>query len=138
MRIAGVELKDSWKIDYALTQIKGVGWSLSKKILTGAKIKPQSLVSNLDNDDLVKISNQMENHLTEGELIRKIRSDVQRLQKTGSYRGVRHQKGLPARGQRTRSNARTKRGARKTVGSYKKEVLAKMKPGEKEKENGEK
>jgi small subunit ribosomal protein S13 len=129
MRIAGVELKDNWKIDYALTQIKGIGWSLSKKILTTAKIDSAKRVADLTTDEISRISGKIEKQVTEGELIRGIRSNIQRLQAIGSYRGLRHQKHLPSRGQRTRSNARTLRGKRKTVGAFKKEVLSKTKEG---------
>jgi len=129
MRIAGIELKDNWRIDYALTQVKGIGWSLSGKILSAAKVDSAKKVADLTTDEVSKISGNMEKHLTEGELVRKVRSDIQRLQTIGSYRGLRHQKHLPGRGQRTRSNARTLRGKRKTVGAYKKEMLSKTKEG---------
>jgi len=129
MRIAGIELKDNWRIDYALTQIKGIGWTLSGKILTAAKVDFAKKVADLTTDEVSRISGNTEKHLIEGELIRKVRSNIQRLQTIGSYRGSRHQRHLPSRGQRTRSNARTLRGKRKTVGAYKKEMLSKTKEG---------
>lgn len=125
-RISGIELNDNWKVDYALTNIKGIGWALSKKILEETKIGFEKRVSDLSKEETVKIVKQLEKYATEGELMRQIRNNVQRLQAIGSYRGVRHQRGLPVRGQRTKTNARTKRGKRKTVGSFKKEELVKQ------------
>ena len=125
-RIAGIELNDNWKIDYALTKIKGIGWSLSKKILAEAKIDPSKRLSELGTSELTKITSAMEKYPIEGEVLRRVRQDTARLKTIGSYRGLRHSRGLPARGQRTKSNARTKRGKRKTVGAFKKEALTKM------------
>jgi len=125
-RIAGIELQDKWKVDYALTNIKGIGWALSEKILDSVGIKNTKRISDLSSEDIAKIASELEKHSTEGDLIRNVRTNIQRLQQIGSYRGTRHQKGLPSRGQRTRSNARTKRGKRKTVGAFKKEQLVKQ------------
>lgn len=125
-RIAGIELNDNWKVDYALTQVKGVGWKLSKKILAASKVDSKKRVSDLTTEEIAKIASSLEKYPVEGELTRQIKSNVTRLQAIGSYRGIRHSKGLPARGQRTKSNARTKRGKRKTVGAFKKEALTKM------------
>ncbi|MGD8744160.1 MAG: 30S ribosomal protein S13 [Candidatus Woesebacteria bacterium] len=136
-RITGVELQDSWNIDYALTNIKGVGWSLSKKILKSLKIDPEKNVSDLTSDDIAKIAGKVDEYATEGELTRQVRSNIQRLKVIGSYRGDRHKKGLPARGQRTRSNARTKRGKRKTVGAFKKEALTKTQQDKRKKKTEE-
>jgi small subunit ribosomal protein S13 len=124
-RIAGIDLQDGWKVDYALTKIKGLGWTLSKKIIADAKIDSQKRVSELSADDLSKIGVEVEKYTIEGDLVREVRGNVQRLQIVGSYRGSRHSHNLPSRGQRTRTNARTKRGKRKTVGAFKKEMLAK-------------
>jgi len=126
-RIAGIELQDSWKVDFALTRIKGIGWSLSKKILAGAKIDQTKRLSDLSPEEIAKISTKLEGYPTEGELARQVRSNVARLQTIGSYRGMRHTRNLPVRGQRTRTNARTKRGKRKTVGAFKKEILTAQK-----------
>lgn len=126
-RIAGVELQDNWKVDYALTNIKGIGWSLAKKVLGMTKIDSGKRISDLDTDEIAKIASVLEEYPTEGELTRRVRSDISRLKNIGTYRGIRHAKGLPARGQRTRSNARTKRGKRKTVGAFRKEALTKTK-----------
>ncbi len=125
-RISGVELEDKLKVDYALTKIKGIGWALSTKILNSLKIDPSKRVSDLTSDDISKIVSKMDKHPIEGELMRKVREDISRLRATGSYKGMRHARGLPARGQRTKTNARTKRGKRKTVGAFKKEALSKM------------
>ncbi len=127
-RIAGVELNDNWRIEYALTRIMGVGWALSKSLLKDLKIDESKRVSKLTLDELAKIAGKLEGQTIEGELARFVRGNISRLQATGSYRGLRHSKGLPARGQRTRRNARTKRGKRKTVGAFKKEALVKSQP----------
>jgi small subunit ribosomal protein S13 len=131
-RIAGIELQDSWKVDYALTKLKGIGWSLSDNILSSAGIDKVKRVKDLTAEELARIASKLEEYPIEGDLIRDVKNNVSRLQTIGAYRGIRHSRGLPSRGQRTRSNARTKRGKRKTVGAFKKEALAKMqaqKPG---------
>ncbi len=125
-RIAGIDLQDSWKVDYALTKIKGLGWSLSKKIMEAAKVDHKKRISDLTADELSKIGAEVEKYTIEGDLVRNVRGNIQRLQVIGSYRGSRHSKNLPSRGQRTKTNARTKRGKRKTVGAFKKEMLSKM------------
>lgn len=125
-RIAGVDLQDSWKVDYALTKIKGLGWSLSRKVMSDAKIDHKKRVSDLAADEVARIGLELEKYTIEGDLVREVRGNIQRLQVIGSYRGTRHSHNLPARGQRTRTNARTKRGKRKTVGAFKKEMLAKV------------
>jgi small subunit ribosomal protein S13 len=126
VRITGVELADNWKVDFALTRIKGIGWSLSDNILTKLKIDKSKRISDLTTDEVSKITSKIEENPTEGELARRVRENISRLRQTGAYRGVRHARALPARGQRTRRNARTKRGKRKTVGAFKKEALTKM------------
>jgi len=125
-RIAGVELQDNAKVDYALTKIKGIGWSLSEEILKSAKVDSSKRASELTPDEVAKLASEIDEKLIEGDLVRQVRGNIQRLKTIGSYRGVRHTRGLPARGQRTRRNARTKRGKRKTVGAFKKDMLAKM------------
>lgn len=131
-RIIGIELQDKWKADFALTRIKGISWATSKKIMKEAGIDDKKRVSDLTSDDIAKITAELEKYPTEGELFRVVRGNVQRLQAIGTYRGIRHGRGLPVRGQRTKTNARTKRGKRKTVGAFKKEALAKMTEGKKE------
>lgn len=124
-RIAGIDLQDNWKVEFALTNIKGLGWSLSKKILKDSGVDTTKRISELTADDVAKISTEIEKYAVEGDLVRTVRGNIQRLQAIGSYRGIRHTKNLPVRGQRTKTNARTKRGKRKTIGAFKKEVLAK-------------
>lgn len=131
-RIAGVDLKDDWKIDYALTKIKGIGWSLSEEILEDTKIDKDKKVSKLTNDEISKLGAQVEEHPIEGELTRIVRQNINRLKQVGAYRGIRHARNLPVRGQRTKTNARTKRGKRKTVGAFKKEDMAKGSTAKKE------
>ena len=125
-RIAGVDLKDEWNVDYALTNIKGIGWSRSKKILDELEIENKKKIGKLTNDDIKSLSKKLDSYRTEGELTRNVKANIQRLKVTGTYRGMRHTRNLPVRGQRTRSNSRTKRGKRKTVGAFRKEALAKM------------
>lgn len=126
-RIAGVELEDNRRIDYALTGIRGIGWVLSGKILESLEIDPSKRVSKLSPKEISAIAGKLEEYPTEGELARVVKSNISRLKAIGSYRGTRHARNLPTRGQRTRTNARTNRGKRKTVGAFKKEVLSKMK-----------
>jgi small subunit ribosomal protein S13 len=125
-RISGIELNDNLRIDYALTRIKGIGWALSKQIIKALGFEMSTRIKDLSAEDLNKITNKVEENPTEGDLLRRVRSNIARLQAIGSYRGIRHTKGLPTRGQRTKTNARTKRGKRKTVGAFKKEALAKQ------------
>ena len=125
-RIVGIDLQDNWKVDYALTKIKGLGWALSKLVMKEASVDPKKRVSELTTDEVTKITTELEKYAVEGDLFRAIRANIQRLQVIGSYRGLRHSRNLPARGQRTKTNARTKRGKRKTVGAFKKDVLSKM------------
>ena len=125
-RIVGVDLNDNWNVDYALTNIKGIGWTLSEKILQEAKIDKDTVLKDLSKDEIAKLAAIIEKYPVEGDLLRQVRSNIQRLKTIGSYRGMRHNRGLPVRGQRTKTNARTKRGKRKTVGAFRKEALTKM------------
>lgn len=131
-RISGIELNDNWRLDYALTKIKGIGWSLSRKVLKKLNLDPSKRVKNVGPEELTSITTELANYDTEGDLFRKIKQNISRLSAIGSYRGIRHNRGLPVRGQRTKTNARTKRGKRKTVGAFKKEALAKMSTAKKE------
>ena len=121
-RIAGVEIPDDKRIAISLTYIHGVGRSLSKEILEAAKIKPNIRTKDLSNEDLNKLRNIIsENYTIEGDLKRSVRNNIKRLKDIGTYRGSRHDKGLPVRGQTTRVNSRTVRGnKRTTVGSGRK------------------
>lgn len=125
-RIAGVDLPENKRIDYALTLLYGVGWPLSLKILNQVGIKPETRVGKLQDKDLSSLTREVEGVVIEGALRHQTREDIKRLVAIGSYRGTRHNKNLPARGQRTKTNARTKRGKRRTVGAFKKEMLAKQ------------
>ncbi len=121
-RIAGINIPDQKKIEIALTYIFGIGNSLSKKILEELKIDPNKKASELNPEELAKLREKIEKkHIIEGDLKRKITLDIKRLKDINSYKGIRHIKNLPVRGQRTKTNNRTVKGnVRKTVGSGKK------------------
>ena len=121
-RIAGVAIPDNKQILFALPYIYGVGLPLSKKILQQANIEPTRKASELTSDELAKLKEIIEkNYKIEGDLRRDIIVNIKRLKDVGCWRGVRHIKGLPVRGQRTKTNTRTVRGnVRKTVGSGRK------------------
>lgn len=125
-RISGVDLPLNKKILFALPYIFGIGITLSKKILTETKIDPDKRVKNLEEVEILKLQKKVDEIIIEGDLHRNIQQNIRRLEEIGTYRGLRHRKNLPTRGQRTRSNARTKRGKRVTIGAIKKEVAAKM------------
>lgn len=126
-RLLGVQLPESARIEYALTLLYGIGWTNVAGILKQANIDKQKRVSQLSEDDLKKLTMVIDNNIkVEGELKEEISENIKRLKDIGSYRGMRHARGLPVRGQRTKSNARTKKGKRKTVGALKKEVWAKL------------
>lgn len=116
-RIAGVDLPRDKRIEIALTYIYGIGRSTSKKILEEAGINPDTRVKNLTEKEIVKLRDIIAaNYKVEGDLRREVTQNIKRLIEIGCYRGIRHRKGLPVRGQRTRTNARTRKGPRKTVG----------------------
>lgn len=126
-RIFGLVLPDNRRIDYGLTLLKGIGWTTSKKVLAQAKVDPATRIKALTEEDLKRISVTIESSMkVEGDLREEITENIKRLREIGSYRGVRHARNLPVRGQRTKSNARTKRGKRKTVGALKKEDQVKL------------
>jgi len=126
MRIAGLAIPDDKRIDIALTYLYGIGRSNVKPILEKAKVDGATRTKNLSEDEVKRITQVLESHKVEGDLRAEVTGNIRRLRDLGAYRGVRHAKGLPARGQRTRSNARTKRGKRMTIGAIKKELAAKM------------
>jgi small subunit ribosomal protein S13 len=121
-RIAGVDLPKEKRLEIALTYIYGIGLALSRKILAKANVNPDIRVKNMKDDEIAKIQNilNVDNVKVEGDLRREISVNIKRLIDIGTYRGSRHRKGLPARGQRTKTNARTRKGPRKTVGSGRK------------------
>lgn len=120
-RIAGVEIPPNKKIRIGLTSIYGIGYSLTKEIISKTGVNPDTPGKNLTEDEVNKLRRIIENdYKIEGELRRQVSSDVSRLIHIGCYRGIRHKKGLPVRGQRTRSNARSRKGPRRTLGKKKK------------------
>ena len=122
-RIAGVDLPKNERIEIALTRIFGIGRPLSQKILDEAQVNPNIRVRELKDDDAVKIRAIIERDLrVEGDLRRDISMNIKRLTDIGCYRGSRHRLGLPLRGQRTKTNARTRKGPRKAVVGKKKEA----------------
>ena len=122
-RIAGVDLPKEKRIDIALSYIYGIGRVLAKKILDEAEIDSSKRVKNLTEAEIGKLAGIISSdYKVEGDLRREVVSNIKRLQEIGTYRGMRHRRNLPARGQRTKTNARTKRGKRKTVGAVKMEV----------------
>jgi len=123
-RIAGVELPSQKRVEIGLTYIYGIGRSSSNDILHEAGVNPDTRVKDLTESEINLIQTIIQrNFRVEGELRRIVQGNIRRLVDIGSYRGLRHRRGLPVRGQRTRTNARTKRGRRKTVGTVKKEVV---------------
>ncbi len=126
-RLLGINLPDNKNIDYALTLLYGIGWSAAGDILKKASVNSHTKVNKISEDEFKKIIAVIEkDYKIEGDLREELSENIKRMREIGLYRGLRHAHGLPSRGQRTRSNARTKRGKRKTVGALKKEVWAKM------------
>jgi small subunit ribosomal protein S13 len=122
-RITGVDLPKNERVEIGLTRIFGIGRSLSRKILSETKINPDTRVKDLTDEDIVKIRSVIErDYRVEGDLRREISMSTKRLIDIGCYRGLRHRLGLPVRGQRTRTNARTRKGPRKAVMGKKKEA----------------
>ncbi len=119
-RIAGVDLPREKRVEVGLTYIYGIGLASSQKILEKAKVSPDVRVKDLTDDQVQAIRNAMEGYKTEGDLRREVALNIKRLTEIGCYRGLRHRKGLPVRGQRTKTNARTRKGPRKLVSKSKK------------------
>ncbi|MBR3684667.1 MAG: 30S ribosomal protein S13 [Clostridia bacterium] len=120
-RISGVDLPREKRVEIGLTYIYGIGLTTSKKLLADTGINPDTRVKDLTEDQIIKIRDYIENNLVvEGDLRRDVMLDIKRLMEIGCYRGVRHRKGLPVRGQRTKQNARTRKGKKRTVGRVKK------------------
>ncbi len=116
-RIAGVDLPRDKKLEIALTYIYGVGRTTSKQILQQAGVNPDTRVRDMTEDEVSRLREIIErNYRVEGDLRRIVQGHIQRLIDIGCYRGIRHRRGLPVRGQRTRTNARTRKGPRRTVG----------------------
>ena len=133
MRIAGFNIPDTKRVDIGLTHLYGVGRNNVVDILKKASVDGGKRVNGLSEEEQKRIQKVLEGYKVEGDLRAEVLSNIKRLKEISSYRGLRHSKNLPVRGQRTRSNARTKRGKRVTIGAIKKEVAVKMGLIEKEK-----
>lgn len=118
-RILGVDIPNNKRVEISLTYIFGIGRSTSQKILEKAKIDKNKRVSQLSEEELATIRKIASQYQIEGDLRREVAMNIKRLMEIGSYRGLRHRKSLPVRGQRTKSNARTRKGPRKTVANKK-------------------
>ncbi|MCY4090278.1 MAG: 30S ribosomal protein S13 [Caldilineaceae bacterium] len=119
-RIAGVDIPRDKRVVIALTYIYGIGRTISQDILEATGIDQDKRVKDLDNNELVALRDYIERHCrVEGDLRREVNMNIKRLMEIGSYRGLRHRRNLPSRGQRTRTNARTRRGVKKTVAGKK-------------------
>lgn len=126
MRVAGVNIPEQKRIDRALAYIYGIGPSNVYDVLTKAKIDASRRLKDLSEEEIIRIQKVLDTIKTEGDLRAEVVSNIKRLKEIGAYRGIRHARNLPSRGQRTRSNARTKRGKRVTIGAIRKEVAEKM------------
>jgi len=116
-RIAGIDLPRDKRVEVALTYIFGIGRSTSKRILQATGVSPDTRVKNLTEEEITRLREYIDKNLkVEGDLRREVAMNIKRLMDIGCYRGLRHRRGLPVRGQRTRTNARTRKGPRKTVG----------------------
>ena len=118
-RISGVDLPREKRVEIGLTYIYGIGLTSSQKILKEAGVNPDTRVKDLTDDEVNKIRKAMETYKTEGDLRREVALNIKRLTEIGCYRGLRHRRGLPVRGQRTKTNARTRKGPRKLVSKSK-------------------
>lgn len=118
-RIAGVDLPKEKRVEIGLTYIYGIGRTTSNKILAEAKVSPDIRVKDLTDDQVQAIRNAMEDYKVEGDLRREVALNIKRLTEIGCFRGIRHRRGLPVRGQRTKTNARTRKGPRKLVNKKK-------------------
>ena len=121
-RIAGVDLPEQKRVDIGLTYVYGIGRANVVSVMKEAGVDSSKRVKDLTEAEISKIQKCVEKIKVEGDLRREVEQNIKRLEEIGSYRGIRHKRGLPSRGQRTRSNARTKRGKRKTVGTVRKEA----------------
>ena len=125
-RIAGVDIPRDKRLDIALRYIYGIGPTLARRIAAAANVSPETRVRDLTDDEVTSIRETIDRGYTvEGDLRRDVRQNIQRLIEINCYRGMRHRRGLPVRGQRTRTNARTKRGARRTVAGKRRSVSKK-------------
>lgn len=123
-RIVGVDIPDHLRLEYALQSIYGIGKANVFDLLEKANLDPDMRASELNEESVSQIQKALEDFQTQGELRRKVNQDITRLKAIGTYRGTRHAHNLPTRGQRTKTNARTLRGKRKTVGAFKKSDMS--------------
>lgn len=121
-RVVGVDIPNDKPVTYSLTYIYGIGLSSAKKIVELAKVDGTKRVKDLSEDELTRIRNEVSHFKVEGDLRREVLMNIKRLQEIGCYRGIRHRRGLPVRGQRTKTNARTRKGPRKTIANKKEAV----------------
>ena len=120
-RIAGVDLPREKRVEIGLTYIYGIGRSAASKILAATGVNPDTRVKDLSDEDVNKLRDAIDNGYTvEGDIRRQVALDIKRLMEIGCYRGIRHRKGLPVRGQRTKTNARTRKGPARTIANKKK------------------
>ena len=120
-RIAGVDLPREKRVEIGLTYVYGIGRASSNNILEHAKVNPDTRVRELTDDEVKRISEVIDaGYMVEGDLRREVAMNIKRLQEIGCYRGIRHRKGLPVRGQKTKTNARTRKGPKRTVANKKK------------------
>lgn len=120
-RIVGVDLPREKRLEIGLTAIYGIGRSRARQVLDATGVSPDIRVRDLSEEDLIKLRDYIDEHFqTEGDLRREVQGDIRRKVEIGSYQGIRHRRGLPVRGQRTHTNARTRKGPRKTVAGKKK------------------
>ena len=125
-RISGIDIPRDKRVEIALTYIYGIGLTTSKQILTQTRVNPDTRVKNLTEEEVNRLREYVDRNLkVEGDLRREVDMNIKRLIEIGSYRGMRHRRNLPVRGQRTRTNARTRRGPKKTVAGRKKAVAKK-------------
>ncbi len=120
-RVAGIDLPRDKRVEAALPYIYGIGWPASQKILKQAAVDPDTRVRDLTEEEVVRIREVVDHeYRVEGDLRREVQMNIKRLIDIGSYRGLRHRRGMPVRGQRTKTNARTRKGPRRTVGAKRK------------------
>ena len=119
-RISGIDLPKEKRVEIGLTYIYGIGRTSSNQILAKAGVNPDTRVKDLTDDEVARIRDAMEGYVVEGDLRRNVALDIKRLIEICCYRGIRHRKGLPVRGQRSKTNARTRKGPRKTQANKKK------------------
>jgi len=125
-RVAGIDIPENKRIEISLRYIYGIGPTNVRKLISDAQVSSDKRAKDLTDDEIGRLQKVIEEYKVEGDLRKEVAGNISRLKEISTYRGIRHLRNLPARGQRTRTNARTKRGKRVTIGALKKEVAAKM------------